>query len=169
MCIKLPIVVIIFCLSIACSNGKNESPESVQSFLLKDVKLLDGPFKKATELNISSLLNYEPDRLLAKFRSEAGLEPKAEHYHGWEDNTIAGHSLGHYLEACVLMFQTTGNEIFLHRVQYIVDELKECQQADVQYIIPDEFSLINSKIKVDFIPHLGHRAGPVFSVRTIKR
>ncbi len=43
------------------------------------------------------------------------------------------------------------------------------QFIDVQYIIPDEISLINSKIKVDFIPHLGHRAGPVFNVRTIKR
>ena len=47
-------------------------------FNIEDVKLLDGPFKKATELNIKSLLNYEPDRFLAKFRSEAGLKPKAE-------------------------------------------------------------------------------------------
>lgn len=99
-------------------------------FSLSDVKLLDGPFKRATELNIKSLLNYEPDRLLAKFRSEAGLKPKAEHYHGWEDNTIAGHSLGHYLTACVLMYQTTGDPEFLIRVNYIVDELDTCQKAD---------------------------------------
>ncbi len=97
---------------------------------LSDVKLLDGPFKHATELNMQSLLNYEPDRFLAKFRNEAGLEPKAEHYHGWEDNTIAGHSLGHYLSACAMMYQTTGDERFLERVNYIVDELYECQQAD---------------------------------------
>lgn len=51
-------------------------------FEIKDVQLLDGPFKHATGLNIKSLLNYEPDRLLAKFRSEAGLKPKAEHYKG---------------------------------------------------------------------------------------
>jgi hypothetical protein len=43
------------------------------------------------------------------------------------------------------------------------------QFIDVQYTIPDEISLINSRIKVDFIPHSGHRAGPVFNVRTIKR
>jgi DUF1680 family protein len=104
----------------------------VLPFKIEDVKLLDGPFKRATELNIKSLLNYEPDRFLAKFRSEAGLKPKAESYHGWEDNTIAGHSLGHYLTAIVLMYQTTGNEEFLKRVNYIVDELYECQQADGQ-------------------------------------
>ena len=99
-------------------------------FQMKDVKLLDGPFKHATELNIQSLLNYEPDRLLAKFRSEAGLKPKAEAYGGWEAMTIAGHSLGHYLSACALMYQTTGDQRFLDRVNYIVAELDTCQMAD---------------------------------------
>lgn len=112
------------------SGGPEVIEFKVLPFELKDVKLLDGPLKHATELNVKSLLNYEPDRLLAKFRMEAGLEPKAEHYHGWEDNTIAGHSLGHHLSACALMYQTTGDKRFLERVNYIVDELSECQQAD---------------------------------------
>ncbi|HDS07124.1 MAG TPA: glycosyl hydrolase [Bacteroides sp.] len=98
-------------------------------FDLRDVQLLDGPFRAATELNINSLLNYEPDRLLAKFRIEAGLEPGAEHYHGWEDATIAGHSLGHYLSACALMFRSTGDGRFLERVNYMVAELDSCQEA----------------------------------------
>lgn len=98
-------------------------------FKLSDVKLLDGPFKHATELNVKSLLNYEPDRLLAKFRIEAGLEPKAEHYGGWEGQTLAGHSLGHHLSGCALMFQTTGDSRFLERVNYIIDELVICQEA----------------------------------------
>ncbi len=102
----------------------------VMPFELREVKLLDGPFKHATELNSKSLLNYEPDRLLAKFRIEAGLEPKAEHYHGWEDDTLAGHSLGHYLSACALMAQTSGDQRFLDRVNYITDQLYICQQAD---------------------------------------
>lgn len=112
------------------TGGPEVTSFKVLPFELSDVKLLDGPFKHATELNVQSLLNYQPDRFLAKFRSEAGLEPKAEHYHGWEDNTIAGHSLGHYLSACALMYQTTGDDRFLERVNYIVDELYECQQAD---------------------------------------
>ncbi len=100
-----------------------------EPFDLQDVQLLEGPFRDATELNIISLLNYEPDRLLAKFRIEAGLEPRAEHYHGWEDATIAGHSLGHYLSACALMFRSTGDRRFLERVKYMVAELDTCQQA----------------------------------------
>ncbi len=103
----------------------------VLPFELGKVKLLDGPFKHATELNKQVLLDkYEPDRFLAKFRLRAGLKPKAEHYHGWEDDTLAGHSLGHYLSACSLMYRTTGDERFLERVNYIVGELAECQEAD---------------------------------------
>lgn len=112
------------------SSGPEIIPFKALPFELSDVQLLDGPFKHATELNIQSLLNYEPDRFLAKFRKEAGLLPKAEHYHGWEDNTIAGHSLGHYLSACALMYQTSGDPQFLDRVNYIVAELDSCQIAD---------------------------------------
>ncbi len=113
---------------------KTDGPEVVTfravKFPLTEVKLLDGPFHQATGLNMVTLLNYEPDRLLAKFRSEAKLEPKAQHYHGWEDNTIAGHSLGHYMSACALMYQTSGDPEFLNRVNYMVDELAVCQEAD---------------------------------------
>lgn len=102
----------------------------VLPFELTQIKLLDGPFLHATELNEKTLLGYEPDRLLSKFYSEAGLKPKAEHYMGWEDETIAGHSLGHYLSACSMMYQTTGDKRFLERVNYIVSELKYLQDAD---------------------------------------
>ncbi|MGD0756921.1 MAG: beta-L-arabinofuranosidase domain-containing protein [Bacteroidales bacterium] len=99
-------------------------------FSIADVKLLDGPFLHATELDAKTLLNYEPDRLLSKYYSEAGLKPKADHYMGWENETIAGHSLGHYLSACSMMYQTTGDKRFLERVNYIVGELKFLQDAD---------------------------------------
>jgi len=58
------------------------------------------------------------------------LKPKADHYMGWENETIAGHSLGHYLSACSMMYQTTGDKRFLERVNYIVGELKFLQDAD---------------------------------------
>lgn len=99
-------------------------------FPLSDVRLLDGPFQRALELNKTVLLRYEPDRLLSKFRHEAGLAPKADPYGGWEADTIAGHSLGHYLSACALMFAATGDERFRERTGYIVGELKTCQDAD---------------------------------------
>ena len=47
-------------------------------FPIGDVKLLDGPLKKARELNIKTLLQYDCDRLLAPYRKEAGLTPKAK-------------------------------------------------------------------------------------------
>jgi len=126
---QVVVTVVLILLSGACQK-EVDSRITVEPFDLKMVTLLDGPFKHAMELNIRSLLNYEPDRLLAKFRTEAGLEPKAEHYHGWEDNTIAGHSLGHYLSACALMYQSTGDDRFLERVGYIVDELEAVQNAN---------------------------------------
>jgi DUF1680 family protein len=116
------------------STVKTGGPEIVSfrvlPFSLTEVKLLSGPFLHATELDEQTLLSYEPDRLLSKFYSEAGLKPKAEHYMGWENETIAGHSLGHYLSACSMMYQTTGDKRFLERVDYIISEMKKLQDAD---------------------------------------
>ena len=122
----LALFIVASCQSVKKENGVLK----VVPFQLDRVTLLDGPFKHATELNKKALLNYEPDRFLAKYRTEAGLEPKAEHYHGWEDNTIAGHSVGHYLSALSLMYKNTGDEEFKKRAEYIVAELAECQQAN---------------------------------------
>ncbi len=102
----------------------------VLPFTLTKVKLLDGPFLHATELDISTLLSYEPDRLLSRFYTEAGLRPKAARYMGWENESLAGHSLGHYLSACSMMYATTGDKRFLERVNYIVNELKFLQETD---------------------------------------
>jgi len=112
------------------TNGREVVVFRVLPFSLTQVKLLDGPFLHATELDAKTLLNYMPDRLLSRFYTEAGLKPKAPQYMGWENETIAGHSLGHYLSACSMMFQTTGDSSFLKRVNYIVSELKYLQDAD---------------------------------------
>ncbi len=105
------------------------SAQQLTPFPLTAVELLEGPFKHATELNIRSLLYYDPDRLLANFRKEAGLEPRAKVYGGWESMSLAGHSLGHHLSACAMMWQTTGDRRFRDRVNYIVEELAQCQAA----------------------------------------
>ena len=116
-------------------NSRNQASETESGvvicspFTLREVTLLDGPFMDATRLNATSLLQYEPDRLLAKFRHEAGLEPRAEHYGGWEGMSLAGHSLGHLLSGCALMYVTSGEPVFLDRVTYMVDELHLCQEA----------------------------------------
>ena len=113
---------------------KSSGPEVIEfralPFSLSEVKLLDGPFLHARELQSKILLGYEPDRLLARFYTEAGLKPKAEHYMGWENESLAGHSLGHYLSACSMMYKTTGDQRFLDRVNYIVGEMKLIQVSD---------------------------------------
>ena len=102
----------------------------VRAFDLHDVTLLEGPFKHATDLNRDYLLKLEPDRLLAWFRKDAGLAPRAAVYGGWESEELAGHSLGHYLSACALMYRSTNDVRFRDRIHYIVGELAACQRAN---------------------------------------
>lgn len=103
-------------------------PVAAYSFSIKDVRLLDGPFKQAMEADASYLLTIEPDRLLSDFRVHAGLKPKGEKYGGWESSGLAGHTLGHYLSACSMEYAATGDARFRDRVNYIVSELVLCQQ-----------------------------------------
>lgn len=104
-------------------------PVRAYAFSPGAVQLLDSPFKTAQEADTRFLLSLQPDRLLAEFRVHAGLKPKAEKYGGWESSGLAGHSLGHYLSACALHYAATRDPEYLNRVNYIVDELAECQQA----------------------------------------
>jgi uncharacterized protein len=99
-------------------------------FEARDVRLLEGPFQHAMELDAKYLLSLEPDRLLSPYRREAGLKPKAEVYGGWESRGVAGHSLGHYLSASARMYQDTNDIRFRDRVNAIVDDLAECQKAN---------------------------------------
>lgn len=110
-------------------------------FDLRDVRLLDGPFKDAMEADVRYLLEIQPDRLLSEFRAHAGLEPKAPKYGGWESSGLAGHTLGHYLSACSMEYASTGDTAFLHRVDYIVDELAVCQAARSKNSTPGMLSM----------------------------
>lgn len=96
---------------------------------LKSVRLLGGPLKNAQDLDTQTLLGLEPDRMLAYYRREAGLEPKAKPYRGWDGGgrNLTGHIAGHYLSAVSLMYATTGDERFKERADYIVKEFKEVQ------------------------------------------
>ncbi|MFL5745866.1 MAG: beta-L-arabinofuranosidase domain-containing protein [Niastella sp.] len=118
-------------------------PVKAYSFNLQDVQLLDGPFKKAMEADVRYLQVIEPDRLLADFREHAGLKAKGDHYGGWEHSGLAGHSLGHYLSACAMHYAASHDKQFLDKVNYIVNELAECQPKRNGYVgaIPNEDSM----------------------------
>ena len=97
-------------------------------FPLADVRLLDGPFKHARDLNIEVLLKYDVDRLLAPYRKEAGLPEKAKSYPNWEG--LDGHVGGHYLSAMAMNYAATGNTECKKRMDYMISELKACQEAN---------------------------------------
>ena len=62
-------------------------PLKASPFFLSDVRLLDGPFKQAQEMDRKFLLSLEPDRFLHTFRLTAGLPTSTQPYGGWETPT----------------------------------------------------------------------------------
>jgi uncharacterized protein len=105
---------------------------TLDRFDLSQVRLLDGPFKDAQERDLQYLLSLDPDRLLVMFRSTAGIFSYTSYvqaYGGWESPTsgLRGHTMGHYLSACALMYASTGDERLKKRTDYLVGELAKCQ------------------------------------------
>jgi DUF1680 family protein len=102
-----------------------------EPFPLSQVRLLDSPFRDAMLRDENYLLSLDCDRLLRNFRVNANLPTDAKPYGGWEDPNceLRGHSVGHYLSACSLMFASTGDARFKERVDKIVAGFAECQNA----------------------------------------
>lgn len=119
---------VILCITLASCNNKAQDTLYPNEFPLQDVVLLDGPFKDARDLNIETLLKYDVDRLLATFLKEAGLPAKASLYHNWEG--LDGHVGGHYLSALAMNYAATGNAECKSRMDYMISELKACQDAN---------------------------------------
>ncbi len=105
-------------------------PAVCRSFPPSAVRLLDGPFKKAQDLDLAYILALDPDRLLAPFRREAGLTMKAKPYGNWESGGLDGHIGGHYLSALAWMHAATGDAECRRRLDHMVAELAECQAAN---------------------------------------
>ena len=139
----------------ASVNKSSAVSPKVEAFPLTDVRLLDGPFLEAQNRDEAYLLKLEADRMLHNFRVNAGLEPRAPVYGGWEsertwaDIRAHGHTLGHYLTAASLMYASTGHDEMKQRVDYIVKELKECQDAGKSGLVcafPDNTAQIDNMV-----------------------
>ncbi len=118
------------CILLGSSNLKAQNKLYPNEFPLRDVKLLASPFKKAQDLNLQVLLKYDVDRMLAPYRKEAGLAPKAKTYPNWDG--LDGHIAGHYLTAMALYYASTGNAECKKRMEYMLSELKTCQEANAK-------------------------------------
>jgi DUF1680 family protein len=154
----LQIIVLIVFISPAFSEVRAQARLYPNEFPLKDVVLLDGPFKDARDLNIEVLLKYDVDRILAPFLKEAGLPQKGELYPNWQG--LDGHIGGHYLTAMAMNYAATGNAEFKRRMEYMISDLRACQEANgknhpgwgIGYVggIPDSKTLWSTFQKGDF-------------------
>lgn len=123
--------------SVASSQSANTATASAadsELFDLQQVRITDGPFAHAMHTNVNYLLAMEPDKLLAPYLREAGLEPKTESYGNWENTGLDGHIGGHYLSALSLAYAATGDRALLGRLEYMLDELNKAQQAGNGYL-----------------------------------
>ncbi|MBB6053551.1 beta-L-arabinofuranosidase domain-containing protein [Armatimonas rosea] len=100
----------------------------------RHVRLAPSPFAAARDRNADWLLALDPKRLLHGFYKNAGLPTEGDIYGGWEQQSLAGHSLGHYLSACVRL-AAEGDVRFTEIVALILSELKRCQDARQDYFI----------------------------------
>jgi len=106
-------------------------PIKASPFNLTEVRLLAGPFRDAMLRDQQYLLSLDNDRLLHNFRVTAGLPSRALPYGGWEapEVELRGHSVGHFLSACALMYVQAGDESLKAKAGAMVAELAKVQQA----------------------------------------
>lgn len=110
----------------------NAVPDVARPLPLAALRLTGGPLKQAQDLDAAYLLSLEPDRMLAFYRTRAGLPAKAQPYGGWDgdDRNLTGHIAGHHLSAVSLMWAATGDRRFKERADYMVSELKAVQDRN---------------------------------------
>ena len=109
-----------------CSHSAHAA---TQAFPLDRVRLQDGPFLDAQNTDLRYLMALDPERLLAPFRREAGLPVPTPSYGNWESSGLDGHMGGHYVSALALMWASTGDPAVKQRLDYVIAELKRCQDA----------------------------------------
>lgn len=100
---------------------------ALQDFRLEQVVLTGDYHVNAFAKELQYLHSYDVDRLLAGFRENRGLQPKAQKYPGWEDTEIRGHTLGHFLTACSQAYENTKKPALQQKLEYMMTELAECQ------------------------------------------
>ncbi len=169
--IRLLLISVLFCSLLVMGSVQAQDKLYPNEFPLEDVTLLNGPFKHARDLNIEVLLKYDVDRLLAPYRKEAGLPEKAKSYPNWEG--LDGHIGGHYLTAMAMNYAATGNAECKKRMDYMISELKACQEANalkypdwgVGYVggVPNSAALW-SKIKAGEVGAIWKEWAPYYNI-----
>lgn len=130
------------------------------SFDLKDVRLLDSPFRQNMERESKWILSLGVDRLLHSFRNTAGVYAGREGGYmtikklgGWEslDCELRGHSIGHIMSGLAYLYASTGDERYKIKADSLVAGLAEVQDILIEngqkgYISAYPDNLINRNI-----------------------
>ncbi|MBR1933338.1 MAG: glycoside hydrolase family 127 protein [Prevotella sp.] len=134
-------------LASALSSAYAQSELYPKHFDLEQVTLLDSPMKTAMELNFSTLMQYDVDRLLTPYVRQSGLAATTDTkspYYQWEKLhptfpnwggadgfNLDGHVGGHYLSALALAYAACRDEAMktqlYDRLQYMLQVMKDCQ------------------------------------------
>lgn len=102
---------------------------------LGKVTMKDAYLVNAFEKEVLYLTAFDTDKLLAGFRETAGVDMRgATRYEGWESMLIGGHTLGHYMTACVRSCESANcmeedRQELLAILKRLADGLAECQEA----------------------------------------
>ena len=109
--------------------------EEYTLYPLKSIRMTDPYLENAFEKEVRYLTSLDPERLLAGFYETAGIEKKGlKRYGGWEELLIAGHTLGHYLAACVYAYESANSSSpqkykLISIIKAVINGLKECQDT----------------------------------------
>ncbi|MGO4910805.1 beta-L-arabinofuranosidase domain-containing protein [Leeuwenhoekiella sp. W20_SRS_FM14] len=121
--------IILFGLLLA-SSSTLLGQQHIELFSLNQVSVTTGIFKEAALTDFKYIQQLNPDRLMAPFLREAGLEPKAESYTNWENTGLDGHTLGHYISALAMYYASTGDIKAKELLDYTLSELNKVQKAN---------------------------------------
>ena len=100
-----------------------------EPFELDKVQILDDYYLSAQKSDIAFLKKMDTARLLAGFRTTAGIDTKGVRpYGGWEDSLLGGHCVGHYLTALAQAVKVTGDKELKEKSQTLIAGLEECQK-----------------------------------------
>ena len=130
------------------------------AFDMKDIRLLDSPFKQNMERESKWILSLGVDRLLHSFRTSAGVYAGLEGGYtavkklgGWEslDCELRGHSTGHIMSGLAYLYASTGDEAYKIKSDSIISGLAEVQNTLIEnggkgYLSAYPENLINRNI-----------------------
>ncbi|MGB3927817.1 MAG: beta-L-arabinofuranosidase domain-containing protein, partial [Sphingobium sp.] len=105
------------------------TPQRVAPVPARHVTLKPSPFADAMAANRRYLLSLDPERLLHNFYLSAGLQPTAPLYGGWEKESIAGHSMGHWMSAVSLTIANSGDAALGAALDRTLASMQRIQQA----------------------------------------